>query len=236
MPEFTQRGKPTKCLRGHGRKKPDHIIECACGCGKKIIERLSGYTKRFAPGHNSRCHVVFLELTCTECGKPIRRRASTIKSERVFCSKGCRSRWVAANCFGSPEYREKKRKLAIKNGNGKTLVHKGGEDHYNWKGGITPKNQKWRAGSAAVTWRNAVYARDNFTCVICRQRGGQIHAHHLNSASRHPELRYTLSNGVTLCVACHAMIHGRKLGDRYQKPVEQGRIEARLKMSERFYG
>lgn len=54
-----------------------------------------------------------------------------------------------------------------------------------------------------VLWREAVFARDNWTCIWCGQRGGRLNADHIKPWNLYPELRYELSNGRTLCVPCH---------------------------------
>jgi len=56
-------------------------------------------------------------------------------------------------------------------------------------------------------WRKTVLQRDNFTCRICGVRGSRMHAHHLDSYARHPELRTDPENGVTLCGDCHNQFH-----------------------------
>lgn len=57
-----------------------------------------------------------------------------------------------------------------------------------------------------LEWRNGVFERDNFTCQVCGQVGGDLQAHHLRSWSKYPDLRYVLENGLTLCVECHKNI------------------------------
>jgi len=57
-------------------------------------------------------------------------------------------------------------------------------------------------------WRLAVFVRDNWTCQKCGKRNGggeeiYLEAHHIKSYTRHPKLRFEVSNGVTLCLACH---------------------------------
>lgn len=82
-----------------------------------------------------------------------------------------------------------------------------GESHWNWKGGITPQNQKERSSQAYAEWRKAVFERDNFTCQICGQVGGGLNAHHIEPWSTNVNLRYQIDNGITLCKKCHVEIH-----------------------------
>jgi hypothetical protein len=52
-------------------------------------------------------------------------------------------------------------------------------------------------------WRESVFKRDGWTCVHCGQIGGRLHADHIKPWAHHPELRYDVDNGRTLCVPCH---------------------------------
>ena len=52
-------------------------------------------------------------------------------------------------------------------------------------------------------WRTQVFSRDDYTCRGCGSRGGVLQADHIKPWSTHPELRYELTNGRTLCVSCH---------------------------------
>lgn len=78
-----------------------------------------------------------------------------------------------------------------------------GEKNHRWRGGKCAKH----TGLEYVEWRKRVYVRDGFTCQVCGQVGGKIHAHHLKSFSEFPDRRYLDDNGVTLCVPCHKEIH-----------------------------
>src|SRR3990167_3255116 len=78
-----------------------------------------------------------------------------------------------------------------------------GEKHPNWKGGITPANMKLRSNYKYKAWRKAVLQRDNFTCLVCGQVGGELNADHIKQFSKFPLLRYEVTNGATLCVDCH---------------------------------
>lgn len=79
-----------------------------------------------------------------------------------------------------------------------------GEKHWNWKGGITEKSLSDRAGVEYKRWRQAVFERDGFRCVIGgKEHGNKLNADHIKSFSKHPDLRFELSNGRTLCKECH---------------------------------
>lgn len=82
-----------------------------------------------------------------------------------------------------------------------------GDKHPNWKGGITPLKKKIRESLEYKLWRTAVFERDDFTCVWCQVRGTYLHADHIQLFSTHPELRFAIDNGRTLCVPCHKLRH-----------------------------
>ncbi len=50
-------------------------------------------------------------------------------------------------------------------------------------------------------------ARDNYTCVICGERGKRLNAHLIKPWITHPELRFDVGNGITLCTKCHREDH-----------------------------
>ena len=78
-----------------------------------------------------------------------------------------------------------------------------GNEHPNWRGGITPINTKIRHSIEYKLWRKSVFERDNYTCVQCNVRGGVLNADHIKPFALFPELRLEFSNGRTLCVSCH---------------------------------
>lgn len=86
---------------------------------------------------------------------------------------------------------------------------RGGANHYKWNPKLTSEDRESRGRQANKTrnWRNKVFKRDNYTCVICRQRGGKLNAHHLNSWDIHEDERFLVSNGVTLCREDHVSFH-----------------------------
>ena len=90
-------------------------------------------------------------------------------------------------------------------------LRKRGEKCNFWKGGITPKYRLIRNSPEYRLWREAVFARDNWTCQECNMRGSYLHAHHIKPFATYPELRFAIDNGLTLCKACHEMQHGHKI-------------------------
>jgi hypothetical protein len=65
--------------------------------------------------------------------------------------------------------------------------------HYN-------KNKK------LVDWRKSVFTRDKYICDICNKNGG-VNAHHKYSWDIFKDKRYDITNGITLCKACHKIFH-----------------------------
>lgn len=57
-------------------------------------------------------------------------------------------------------------------------------------------------------WREAVFKRDGYTCVWCGDNhGGNLNADHIQEFAYHPELRFAIDNGRTLCIPCHKKRH-----------------------------
>lgn len=68
-------------------------------------------------------------------------------------------------------------------------------------------------------WRNAVFARDGYTCQKYGIKGGDLVAHHIMNFSANPELRFAIDNGITLSKIAHAQFHkiyGKKNNNRKQ--------------------
>lgn len=73
-----------------------------------------------------------------------------------------------------------------------------------WKGGVTPIHAKIRSSLEYKLWREAVFERDNYTCIWCGDNsGGNLEADHIKKFCDYPELRFAIDNGRTLCKKCH---------------------------------
>ena len=81
--------------------------------------------------------------------------------------------------------------------------HRGDKSH-TWKGGVTPINEKIRKSFEYKLWRQAVFKRDNYQCIFGgKEHGNKLHADHIRPFAKHPELRFDVNNGRTLCEKCH---------------------------------
>ena len=103
----------------------------------------------------------------------------------------------------NPEVVKKRSETLVKNG---TFAK---ENSNNWKGGITPSSIAIRNSKEYKAWREYVFNRDNFTCQECGDTSRKGHsvfleAHHIKPFATHTELRFDISNGVTLCRKCHS--------------------------------
>lgn len=85
---------------------------------------------------------------------------------------------------------------------------KSGAESHLWRGGVTEGNLKIRSSHEYREWRRKVFHRDQFTCVLCKAKCGKgktvvLNADHIKSFANHPELRFDVNNGRTLCAPCH---------------------------------
>lgn len=92
-----------------------------------------------------------------------------------------------------------------------------GNKNPGWIDGRTPEHKKQRRTIEYKLWRVAVFERDNYTCQICRKRGGNINADHIKSFAQFPEFRTSIENGRTLCVPCHRKTEN--FGNKSKKKV-----------------
>ncbi len=172
-------------------------------------------------------NVKVLEKNCPTCDKLI------IYANKESLRLSCKENWECCSCsksgdknpaFGKkmPHSQETIDKI-VKSNTGKkrspeivemlrlAMINKQyiGENHPNWKGGITPINESIRKSVKYKNWRNCIYKRDNYTCKLCNATG-KINVHHIKAfytiIKSEVEL-YDINNGITLCECCHKKFH-----------------------------
>jgi len=101
---------------------------------------------------------------------------------------------------------------------GKDCPQLQGKNNWNWKGGIGTLNMQIRRCGKYNQWRKDIMIRDNYTCQICKKRGGDLEVDHypkrfatimkenniksLQEAKLCIELWDSINNR-TLCLICH---------------------------------
>ena len=78
-------------------------------------------------------------------------------------------------------------------------------------------------------WRKSVFELNKgkkglsryYVCVKCSKRRKTtrvLHAHHIYSWDKFPDKRYTIKNGVVLCIRCHNAFHRKYKFEALTKP------------------
>ena len=76
-----------------------------------------------------------------------------------------------------------------------------GENHHNWKGGVTNENEKIRRSVEYKKWRYEVLERDEHKCVNCGSEEN-IWVDHIKPFHLYVDLRFDVNNGRALCRDC----------------------------------
>lgn len=80
-----------------------------------------------------------------------------------------------------------------------------------FKNGNNPWNKKSendRGSIVYIKWRDLILKSDNYTCQECSSIH-KLHVHHIKGWEEFPELKFKSDNGITLCMSCHAKLHGK---------------------------
>ena len=167
--------------------KPESYVHRMCRkCGRKF---------RVHKAQIARRQGIYCSISCARSGSPTRKR------NRALCTcKVCGTRFekhvseikknVGSEHFCSPECWYK---------------HNQGDGHVLWTGG-----QHERMNPQAVKWRKAVIKRDRRHCRICHFTDS-LEVHHILPFGTHPDQRWDVSNGLTLCHVCHVRFRHREL-------------------------
>lgn len=148
---------------------------------------------------------------CPTCGSQFRAVKDTKKRKQIYCSRDCfwekrRNPIKEIQCkYCGKTFRDREgRKYYCSHlcYSKHLKIIKAGENSHFWEGGKTKQSKILRTNADYKEWRMAVFTRDNFTCKKCGSKRN-LEAHHIKEQSNYPELRYVVSNGLTLCHSCH---------------------------------
>jgi hypothetical protein len=170
------------------------------------------------------------QVQCINCKKEFTVVPARLPTAK-FCSYACRGQWRSKNWLGAnhprfwqdeprvrnclhcgAEYRKKKTEAISVFSKRKfcspECIRLGqkrleGEAHPLFNPNSRRKDRRGKHGA----WARAVIARDHATCQRCGAQGVELHAHHILSFRHHPEKRWELANGETLCHRCHWTEH-----------------------------
>jgi len=167
-------------LEDVGNKNGRSCWKCLCDCGNKVVVQ-AGHLRN---GHTKSCGCYNREI-CIE-------RMKRIAKNQV----GENHPW-----YGRHHTEESKKKMS---------KAQKGKNHNNWKGGITPENDRVRNSNEMKMWRSQVFERDNYICQLCGKRNCYLEAHHIYSFATYEFIRFKLWNGITLCKECHSGIRKKE--------------------------
>ena len=71
--------------------------------------------------------------------------------------------------------------------------------------------KRFRTGKQYVAWQTAVFSRDGGACKQCGANNVELHAHHVKPWKEFPDFRFDVQNGITLCYACHWLVHSAEI-------------------------
>ena len=168
---------------------------------------------------------------CKDCRSEAQKVAGITDAQRSGLSRG--STKGTNHRTGYKHREESKTKVSERNraywaANPDLAVARGaktrGKLHRLWKGGSSRLNKSIRQMTENRKWMDSIKARDG-CCVQCGATE-RLESHHLtglaelierlgiksrDEARKHATVLWSLSNGITLCEACHYAEHGRRM-------------------------
>ena len=158
-----------------------------------------------------------MKCNCYICGKEFNRKPALIKrAEHPVCSRECQNilkqrEWVETKCCicGKPLMRRASRMEIRPNPVCSkecrvVLQHRIKFDE-TIPDEVRQTDRNYFPENRAFI--KQVMSRDNYTCQVCGQEGGELQVHHLNGYNWDIDNRYNPENGITLCKKCHADFH-----------------------------
>ena len=199
-------------------KRHGHFFECKCDCGNtKIVElhKLEVNKTKSCGCYNKERTAKMKAVDLTG----MKFYQLTVIEQCVTRSRQGQVKWKCLCDCGNFSYPTTSR---LKNGKSKTCggtKHRSGPNSYFWnhdmpdevryagrRGICNPKNSEFK---------RLVKERDGYKCILTGS-GSQLVVHHLYDWHSNPELRFDISNGITLTKKVHDLFHkiyGKRKGN-----------------------
>lgn len=215
-------GRLTVICYDHTDKYKKAHWKCLCECGNEVVVLGSGLRR----GTTKSCRYLSKEITSqsfrknNEVGNKYG-RLTIIGFSHIYCPPNKpqqkRSMWLC-KCECGNETVVSINSLHRGNTRSCGCLHRetvrsiAGAKHCMWNPNITDEEREQRKEHRQgdrdfKQWSLAIKKIDNYICQKCKNRGGRLESHHMLPWKTHPERRYDLSNGVTLCKKCHKEFH-----------------------------
>lgn len=94
-----------------------------------------------------------------------------------------------------------------------------GEKNFKWNPNLTDDEREDNRDTVEnYHFRKNVFKRDDYTCQCCHRKSKKgesviLNVHHIVNYYSHPNDRYDINNGITLCEECHKEFH-KKYGNK----------------------
>ena len=186
-----------ECLDKYKYSNDRQSTKCSC-CGKVLIvtnykiknnKEIFCSRKCYGEWRKTHCtgenNVSFnsIIIKCDCCGKEFLTCPSKTKhGKHHFCSISCKGKWQSINLVG--------------------------ENGCNYKPNLTDEDRQDRRLIKGYTkFINQVLKRDDYTCQLSGQKGGNLVVHHLNGYNWDKEHRTDINNGITITEEVHKLFH-----------------------------
>lgn len=152
------------------------------------------------PWNKGKTNMPRVPKICERCGASYTRKPNKADQDWIaqrFCSKSCVHKDNKTNL---------EKKHSVETRKKMSDSHPKGELSPLWKKDRSASwlNKARRTNIEYKLWREQVFSRDGYKCKMAKPDcGTYIEAHHILAWRDHPELRYEINNGITLCRAHH---------------------------------
>ena len=178
-------------------KSKNFVWKVVCHCGGEFecsgSSLVSGNTKSCGCLNNKRKNLVGMKigkLTVLSEAEP-KVMGNGDLSYRWYCLCDCGKKTIGPTSSLMTHYYGKrggKSSCGCANREARRKTQRFGPDHWCWKPELPPEERK-QGRQSNWFWSKSVFAKDNFTCLKCGKRGGELHAHHIYPYSKFPEKR-----------------------------------------------